>query len=56
MSFPQEGQVASGGNEFGFQNLEQSSHQGMVDQSRLRTRSLIGVEPNPHSSRSERSR
>lgn len=77
MRRPQVGQVPSGGSELGFQNLEQSSHQGtphhrsraiFVDhdptlllrevgtQSRLRTRNLIGVAPNPHSSRNERSR
>jgi hypothetical protein len=56
MILPQEGQVASGGMELGFQNLAQSSHHGILDQSRLRTRSLIGVEPKPHASRSHRSR
>ena len=56
MRRPHDGQVPSGGIEFGFQNLEHSSHQGTRSQSLLRTRILIGVAPISNASLNERSR
>ena len=55
---PQAGHVPSSCIEFGVQYFAQGSHHGIIGsiQARLRTRSLIGVEPMSRSSRIRRSR